>query len=340
MNNSTDENIDQALIETIDALQKIKQALDIISITSSLTTTEKTNLISEKNNVSAEIITLSSKQQSIAVQKITNITNIASAEANVTGAQNALANAEDELVLKKAGYLPEQIISQEAKVKQAEGNINLQKIQIKQAEANVDSQKAKIRQTEANVLNIQTLLAKTFLYSPIDGVVIKQEAEKGEIVSANSLIISIISEKQFEIEANVPEVDLVKIKIGNMAKITLDAYGNNIVFEAKVIAIDPAETMIEGVATYKTTLQFTKKDKDIKSGMTANIDIIGSKREGVVALPQQAISAKNEDKIVKILNARGEVSEARVVTGFRGSDGYVEIIEGVEEGDKIILSKS
>lgn len=94
--------------------------------------------------------------------------------------------------------------------------------------------------------------------------------------------------------------------------------------------------MIEGVATYKTTFQFTKEDQRIKSGMTANIDILTDKRENVITIPQRAVVSQNGDKIVKI--SEGEnIKEVKVKTGLRGSDGNIEILEGVGEGDKVVL---
>lgn len=253
----------------------------------------------------------------------TAISNISTAEEKLRKAESDISLAEQELALKKAGAIEEQIAAQEA--------------QIKQAEANISSQEAQIKSAKAGVENYRAQIAKTIIRAPITGTVTKQDAKVGEIVSANTPIVSLISASQFEIEANIPEADIAKVKLGNTAKVTLDAYGNDVGFNVKIVAIDPAETIIDGVATYKTTFQFTDKDERIKSGMTANIDISTEKRENVIIVPQRAVIAKNGDKIVKILN--GETpKEAKVKTGLRGSDGNIEIIEGINEGDKVIIS--
>jgi len=239
----------------------------------------------------------------------TAINNLTLANEKLKNAESDLSLAEQELVLAKAGTIAEQITGQEAQVEQS----------------------------QAQVENLKIQIAKTVLSSPIDGVISKQDAKKGEIVSASTPVVSLISESQFEIEADVPEADIAKIKTGDGASITLDAYGNDVVFQGKVISIDPAETIIEGVATYKTKVQFLEKDERIKSGMTANIDITGQKKEGVVAIPQRVIIAKNGDKFANVLEGE-KISEKKVITGFRSSDGYVEIIEGIKEGDKIMVS--
>ena len=187
---------------------------------------------------------------------------------------------------------------------------------------------------EASVLNLQAQLAKTVIRSPIAGIVTKQDAKAGEIAGAGIVLTSVISDAKYEIEANVAEADIAKIKIGDEANITLDAYGNDIVFTATAASIDPAETIIDGVPTYRTTLQFKENDARIKSGMTANTDISGAKREDVLYISGRAISGKGASKTVNLIE--GETArEVNIETGLRGSNGDVEIISGLKEGDKV-----
>src|SRR3989344_2383078 len=168
----------------------------------------------------------------------TAISNMTSADEKLRSARASLNLEKEELALLLAGTRPEKILAQ-----------------------------------EASVDNFRAQLAKTIIRAPINGTVTIQNAKAGEIVGAGTAVISLISETNFEIEANVPEADVAKIHLDDKAETTLDAYGSGVVFETAVSAIDPAETIIEGVATYKTTLQFAGKDERIKSGMTANVDI-------------------------------------------------------------------
>lgn len=234
--------------------------------------------------------------------------NLATAEEELRIAESNLTLAENELALKKAGSVPEQITSQEA--------------QVEYARANVDNYKAQI--------------AKTILRSPINGVITKQDAKTGEFASTQTILVSIISVKEFQVEANIPEADIAKIKINDITKITLDAYGDDVIFTAKVIKIDPAETVIEGVSTYKTTLEFEKEDGRIKSGMTANIDIMTGKKENVIFIPQRAVIQKNGDKIVRVVSEDESIKEVKVKIGLRGSEGTIEIMEGIKKGDKVV----
>jgi len=213
----------------------------------------------------------------------------------------------------------------------ASTNISDQKQSINLQNATIISEEASVKSYEASVGNIEAQIAKTVLYSPISGVVIKQDAKVGEIAAANSVLVSILS-SVYEVEAFIPEVDIAKIKIGDSAKATLDAYGKDVVFEAKVISINPAETMVEGVATYKTTLQLNSGDKPVKSGMTANLDILTAQKNDALIVPQRAVTSTDGDKFVDI-----GTTTVKVITGLRGSDGNIEILEGLKEGDKIVI---
>lgn len=234
------------------------------------------------------------------------------------------------------------IITARDEVNTAASNITNQIQTIDSQKATIASDEASIRSYKASIQNIETQIAKTMLYAPISGVITKQDAKIGEIAPANTVLISILS-SAYEIEANIPEVDIAKVKIGDSARVTLDAYGKDVVFEAKVIAINPAETMIEGVATYKTTLRFVSNDKPVKSGMTANLDILTIEKDDTLIIPQRAVTSKNGDKFVNFYDSsikENNVKEIKIITGIRGSDGNIEILEGLKEGDKVVISQS
>lgn len=237
--------------------------------------------------------------------------NVTSALDTLTSSEEKLKNAESALALKLAGTVPEQVAAQEAKVEGA----------------------------AASVKNIEAQLAKTVIYSPIAGIVTRQDVKVGELAPAATPLVTVISEANFQIEANVPEADISKIKVGDLAQVTLDAYGSDVFFAAVVTQIDPAEIVIDGVATYKTTLQFRQNDARIRSGMTANTDIYGEKRENALYLPGRAISTKGGTKTAQLLEGK-TTREITVTTGLRGSSGDVEILSGLEEGDRVKIKQS
>lgn len=203
------------------------------------------------------------------------------------------------------------------------------------------SQELTIKQRKNALRDATDRLNDYFIRSPIAGVVTKQDGRTGEIIAGNVKIISLISDTTLEIEANIPEADIAKIKLGNYAKVTLDAYNSNfmdVAFTATVTAIDPAEIIIDGVPTYKITLQFEKLTEGIKPGMTANLDITTASHNNVITIPQRAVVRQGNRQFVQMSanNQSKTIKEQDVTTGLRSSDGTIEILSGLNVGDKII----
>lgn len=274
--------------------------------------TYKTAVSTARNSIVTALTNVNKQRQSIAAQKSTNQSAISNAQASITTAQSTLDQAERELTLKVAGSSAQ--------------DIAYQKSQLENARANADYYQAQIN--------------KTILRAPFAGTVTKITPTIGDIVSPNVPTISIIGSGKFLIESYVAEADIAKIKPGNAAKVTLDAYGSDAHFDARIILIDLSATTLEGVATYKTTFEFIQEDSRILSGLTANIDVLSGERENVLYVPTRNIITKEGRKYVNILvnTTKGIIEEVEVATGLRGSDGRTEIISGVNEGDAIVTN--
>ena len=279
-----------------------------------------------KASLNTSLSLVVAQEQAIAGQKVTNRNSIQAAQSSINTAQKALDVAKQELALKYAGARPEEIAGQEAR--------------IKQAQANLASAQARLSSAGADYQGVQADFSKTILRAPITGIITKVDAKVGEFISSNSGAIGLISQGDYEIEANIPEVDIAKIAPGKTADVNLDAYGEDVIFKAQVTKIDPAETVVEGVATYKVTLQFLEKDERIKSGMTANTDILVESRENVLAVPARAVTSRDGKKFVKILpDPKGFAQEVEIETGLVGSEGTIEVIQGLSGSETLVLSE-
>jgi HlyD family secretion protein len=324
---STEANVIKALNDTNSALLKISQTLDAIPFNASvLSASEKASVTAERSSISAQISLISNKIKAIDSQKTVNQNMINGAMTQINSAQSNLSLAEQELNLKKLGSTTEQIQIQESAVKQAE--------------ASLASAQAQVRSAQASLGLASAQLSKSVITSTVSGVVTKVDAKVGEMAGAGTPAISVMTEAKFSVEANIPEADISKIKLENLSEITLDAYGSDVKFEAKVVKIDPAETVIDGVSTYKTSFEFIKEDERVKSGMTANITVKTDKKEGTLTIPQRYIIKKNGISNVLITEDERTTKELRVETGLVGSDGNVEVIFGVMEGERIVNPSS
>ncbi len=300
---STEADIPGALIGAKDNASYIRAFLDDVAL--GLSTLSPSGALSQ-TTIDGYRTDISTARTNIN----TAIANLTAAEEKLRTAQAAHTVAERERALAQAGKTPEEIAAQEARVLQAE---------------------AKVRSAEAEI-------AKTIIRAPIDGIVTEKNIDPGETVSSNVVMVRILSASGFKVEAFVPEVDIAKVKEGDSSSITLDAYGSDVSFAAIVSRIDPRETIIDGVATYKVTFGFVEKDDRIRAGMTANIDIRTNGRTGVLTVPQRAVRTDGGKKYVDLLGADGKMrTSVEVETGLKGSDGNIEIISGLSEGQDVIV---
>ena len=298
---NSNSDLDNFTKETQDNLVLLKSFLAEVSlITNNNNSNYNGNMIpaSWKSDTSTARINIDS-----AISSFTSIVT------NYKNAQAGLATAQSNLFLEKAGATKEDI----------------------------DAQNAQIKGAEADVMNARATLNKTLILAPFDGVITKMDAKVGEIASPNTSLITMMGTGTFQIESYVPEVNIAKILLGDTAKVTLDAYGDNVIFLAKVISIDPAETIKDGVSTYKVKLQFENKDDRIKSGMTANVSIMIFSKPNVIVVPGGVVFEKNSKKFVQI-KVNDKTEDREITTGEVSSLGQVEVVSGLLDGDVVILN--
>jgi RND family efflux transporter MFP subunit len=199
--------------------------------------------------------------------------------------------------------------------------------------------KAQVAQAKANAQDVIAQLNKKRIYSPIFGIVTAVNAKVGRIFSSQDVAISVISKNTFQVESYVPEINISLIKTGQDADVTLDSYGDASL-PATVAAIDPAETIKDGVSTYKVTLAFKDNDDRIKSGMTGTVTITTNKKSMVLSIPQGAVHAKDGQKVVIVKTGQDakDITEKVVTTGSVASNGNVEILSGLNDGDVVVLN--
>lgn len=314
-----EEDIEDGKDTTVDALDSWYRSLQKLVVTSDLESyynIAKTNLTSIKSLLDkcAEAV----NGLTIEAGGITQ-TQIDTWKLNISTARTSINTAIDTLTSSFNQY-------------------NTYSLSVKISQNNNLAEEAVVEQAVAAVASAEAELAKTILKSPMDGVITNIDTKLGEIVSVGKNIISIISYGDYQVESYIPEADIAKVKIGNIASTTLDAYGDSVVFQTKVIKIDPAATVIDGVPTYKVTLKFISQDDRIKSGMTANLDILTNEKTDILILPNRVITIQSDGKYVSVINPadKSDLLDKKIVTGLRGSDGNVEIISGLNEGDKVV----
>jgi HlyD family secretion protein len=231
---------------------------------------------------------------------------VAGAISALTAAESALNAAQSQLALDQAGATSEDIEAQKAVVSQAQAEINSAVIAINHAT----------------------------IFAPFSGIVRNVVAESGMEASPNVPLLSIINNGIMKIDAYASETDVSQVQTNATTTVTLDAYGNGVFFPATVTAVDTSETAVAGSPAYHITLYFTQPDGRIRAGMTGNVSIVTSERDNVVEVPSHLVLDDGGNNFV-LVQSNGKITKQPVVLGLSGSDGMVEIVSGLEAGEKI-----
>ena len=316
----TRENIDLALSQAKSALEKAAEGLAVIRDTcdasvykNQVSQTDKASLDTQRDYISLALTNVTNAQQAISSVELANELRVHTAKSQVDKARSALKAAQGNV---------------------EEARARLIKIKSPARKEDIDLIKSQLAQAEARLLLARDRLEKTKLTSPLSGIVTRVRKEEGEMAGLGEPIISLMSISGLQIEVEVPEVDIGKVELGQRAEIGLDALPDE-VFLGRVVKINPAEEIIQGVVYYKVTIDFEKSDKRVKSGMTADIDIITRKKNNVLVVPARAVIDQNGKKMVRVLEAEG-FETREVKTGIHGNDGEIEIISGLKEGERVI----
>ncbi len=346
------EDMEWALYSLDNALLNTRILLNNSVVSKDLTQTTldgfKTTIDTDRIGNNTELTTLQTKKQALISAEIAQKTNVDSAQAsydtNKSSYDIALKNKEI------AAHTLDSVKSQtENAIKNAELEIEAKKKALETTRASFDLKKAPPRQVDIASLEAQVAqaeaslslanknLEKTILRAPTDGVIVNINGDVGENITVSDKVAVIIS-PQLIIEADISEADIDKIELNQVTTITFDAFGEEEIFMGKIFFINPTETKIQDVIYYRVKVSLEdRKGKSIRSGMTANLDILTAQKDNALFVPQRAVIEKEGVRIVRVLDGN-EVNEIQVVTGIRGDGGILEILGGLERGQQIVIS--
>ena len=210
---------------------------------------------------------------------------------------------------------------------------------------------------------------KARVTSPMAGVVIKKGVEPGETVTsgvssfnAGTVIFTVADLNSLIIRVNLNEVDIAKVHVGQPVRITLDAYPQK-VFTGKVSFVSPSAELIEKIKVFKVEIGLDELGESFRTGMSANVEILGEKRDKAVSIPLEALQKRDGKTVAYRLKANlkpQQLAEAKEGLSSRNkfiwlSDHWqeffdvvpvsagiatlerVEIIAGLKSGEQVSL---
>ena len=166
------------------------------------------------------------------------------------------------------------------------------KAQLESARSQVESSKAQVAQMRAALNLAETNLGYTTIRSPVNGTVISRNVDVGQTVAASlqaPTLFTIAKDlTQMQVDTNVSEADVGRVRVGQEATFTVDAYPEKI-FRGKVSEIRNAPTTIQNVVTYDVVILVDNKDLKLKPGMTANVSVLIAHKDDVLKIPNAAL---------------------------------------------------
>lgn len=269
------------------------------------------------------------------------------AKANLTLARAGLESAKAELEDASANFERQKTLFAQNSISRAE--YDGANARFKRAVAAVSSAEASITYAEANVRATEVQLEYTLIRAPFDGVVLTKNANVGEVISpfgaaagSRGAIVSVADMSSLEVEADVSESNIEKIKEGMACEITLDAYPDQRYpgFVNKVVP-----TADRAKATVLTKVRFAKLNDRVLPEMRAKVNFLkeGKQQEQKnsapkISVPASAITSRNGQKVVFV--AKGETVTETAVTLGEVMGNRIEILSGVSPGERVVLRPS
>ena len=208
---------------------------------------------------------------------------------------------------------------------------------LQEAEANLNQVLGSLAQAQAGVAKVQAQIENNIIRAPFDGTVARLNFETGQSVLSGKVGITLVTAGDYELLMSIPEIDVAKVQVGDGAKIILDAYGTDVVWNGVLSEIELVETEIDGVPSYSSVVTITEQDARIKIGMNARTRIVIEEKRNVLAVPLSYVITNGDVSTVLVKQNERQVVEKVVQTGLRGTDFFIEITDGLIEGDTIVM---
>lgn len=217
--------------------------------------------------------------------------------------------------------------------------------------ASYEVAKAQLQSAEAALRLAKTNLGYTRIYSPVNGIVISRDVDVGQTIAASFQTPTLFTIAQdltkMQIDTNVDEADIGRIRVGNKVEFSVDAYPEK-TFKGEVVQIRMAPIVVQNVVTYDVVVGVDNNDLLLMPGMTANVSIITSAKRGVLKIPNAALRfspkvapEKREMKGPSIWVLEGDKPVQLFIRTGVSNGSFTELLEGnITEGAQIIVEET
>lgn len=218
----------------------------------------------------------------------------------------------------------------------AQAKSQLQQLEDTPTAEDIAVAEAQVEQAAASLQQAELQLADAVLVAPFSATVVAVEVLAGEWVGATMPAIVLADLDHFYVDTRVDETDIVSVQVGQDAEIVLDAFPE-VKLGGKVTGIDPLGTTAQGVVSYGVDVEIVSVDLAVRPNMTAIVDIVVGRDEGALLVPNRAIRRDSSGRLYVEVLADGQARRRFVTIGL-SNDLVTEILEGLTEGEEVIVS--
>src|ERR671922_1136072 len=190
-----------------------------------------------------------------------------------------------------------QLKASEAQLEAAAGQLKSASAQQRLAAAQELAAAAQVDQAKAALQAAELDLEHTTIRAPVNGIVVSRSVDVGQTVAASlqAPVLFLIAQDltQMQVDTNVSEADIGRVRVGQRVTFTVDAYAN-ITFTGEVIQVRNAPITVQNVVTYDAVVQVANPDLRLKPGMTANVSFLVAERQDVIKVPTAALRFQPE----------------------------------------------
>ena len=249
-------------------------------------------------------------------------------------AQEAVGDARDRLAAAEAGPRLSEVALAEAQLATAQAEYEQRVADLADLRDGPDPDDVKAAQ--ARVTTAEARLAEFRLVAPFAGTVVAVNFAPGDTVTPGAAAVVVADLSLLHIDTSVDELDIAQVEMGQPVNITLDALPNvALTGEVGVInlAPDPQQETIE----YPVRVVLTPTDRPVRLGMTAALDILVARKEGVLLVPNWALQFDREQGATYVIVQRGGATVAAPVELGMRNESFSEVLSGLEAGDEVTL---
>jgi HlyD family secretion protein len=260
-------------------------------------------------------------------------TNYIKALSDIAGVEASLRLAQDNLARLQGAEPSRELRDADAALAVAQAQLQAASDNLSQLQAGPKA--SDLQAAQAKIAAIQAQLAQQYMTAPFAGTVTRIDILPGDLVSSGKVAFRIDVVSPLLVDLQVSELDINAVKVGQPAHLTFDGVPNK-TYAGAVTAVSSVGRTSGGLVNFEVTVQMQDADVSVRPGMSATAEIVTSQLDDVLLVPVRAVHITNNQAEVFVQDSTG--THAVPVQVGESNDGSTQIVSGVKEGDRLVVT--